>query len=170
MFKSFKAFLKNLYCFRGFSEKCHFSSWTSRTIPAALRKSSPNKVLFPFASGNTRNLVGITLPSIYRSTTVLRAVMVCRIPSAIIKEITLFVKVIPCSCRNLNSFSPAMVWEAPVSAHTAIFSPKILRTITLEGYKSEFKLNNVIQFTSVSISFVLVQVHVDLTTPGVPHP
>ncbi|GFU09722.1 uncharacterized protein TNCV_5027491 [Trichonephila clavipes] len=57
--------------------------------PAALRKSSPSKVLFTLASGNTRNSVGITLPSMYRSTTVLRAIMVCRIPSAIINEILL---------------------------------------------------------------------------------
>ncbi|GFT07765.1 hypothetical protein NPIL_224311 [Nephila pilipes] len=76
-----------------------------------------------------------------------------------------------CSCRNLNSFSPAMVWEAPVSAHTAIFSPKILRTIKLEGSEFEFKLNNVIQFTAVSVSLALLQVgHLDLMTPGVPHP
>ncbi|GFV75706.1 hypothetical protein TNCV_1756341 [Trichonephila clavipes] len=139
-------------------------------IPAALRKYSPKKVLFPLALGNTRNYVGITLPSMYWSTTVLPAIMVCRILSAIINEILLFVKVTSYSCRNLNSFSPAMVWEAPVSAHTSIFCPKILRKISLEGYKSEFKLNNVIQFYPVSISLALEQVgHFDLRTPGVPH-
>ncbi|GFU25401.1 hypothetical protein NPIL_413501 [Nephila pilipes] len=107
----------------------------------------------------------------YKLTTALRAVMVCRIPSAIINEMIFFSKMMSRSCRNLNSFSPAMVWEAPVSAHTAIFSPKILRTIKLEGSEFEFKLDNVIQFTAVIVSLALLQVgHLDLMTPGVPHP
>ncbi|GFT59706.1 hypothetical protein NPIL_160791 [Nephila pilipes] len=157
MIISSKDFLKNSYYFRGFLEKGHFLPWTSRTIPAVLRKSRSNRVLFPFAPGNTRNS-RITLPSLYRLTTELKAVMVCRIQSTIINEIILCAKVMSCSCRNLNSFSPATVWEAPVSTHTAIFSPKIQRTIKLEGSEFECKLNNVIQFTAVSVSLAPVQV------------